>query len=92
MATQAVVGNTQQGSVAFSNLSIQSKPYIVGYAVGRGLGRVEFEGMRVPMGESRARFLEALEVVRRALRDEQFSFNGEYYQVPSMSLRPRRHW
>jgi alkanesulfonate monooxygenase SsuD/methylene tetrahydromethanopterin reductase-like flavin-dependent oxidoreductase (luciferase family) len=41
------------------------------------------------MGESRARFLEALEVVRRALRDEEFSFDGEYYHVPKMSIRPR---
>jgi len=57
--------------------------------LGRGAGRVEFEGMRIPMGESRARFLEALEILRRALRDETFSFDGEYYQVPQMSIRPR---
>ena len=34
---------------------------------GRGAGRVEFDGMRVPMGESRDRFLESLEMVRLAL-------------------------
>src|SRR5690554_4419927 len=27
--------------------------------IGRGLGRVEFEGFRVPMGESRERFVQA---------------------------------
>src|SRR5204862_7181945 len=57
--------------------------------LGRGAGRVEFEGMRIPMGESRGRFLEALEVLRRALRDESFSFDGEYYTIPQMSIRPR---
>ena len=56
---------------------------------GRGAGCVEFEGMRVAMSESRARFLEALEIVRRGLRDEEFSFDGEYYSVPPMSIRPR---
>ncbi|MET3132785.1 hypothetical protein AAKU55_003065 [Oxalobacteraceae bacterium GrIS 1.11] len=34
MATQNIVGDTQQGSVSFSNLSIQQKAYIIGYAVG----------------------------------------------------------
>jgi alkanesulfonate monooxygenase SsuD/methylene tetrahydromethanopterin reductase-like flavin-dependent oxidoreductase (luciferase family) len=57
--------------------------------LGRGAGRVEFEGMRVAMGESRGRFLEALEVLRRALGDETFSFEGEFYNVPPMSIRPR---
>ena len=27
------------------------------FGIGRGLGRVEFEGFRVPMGESRERFV-----------------------------------
>ena len=57
--------------------------------LGRGAGRVEYEGLRIPMSESRGRFLEALEVLRRALRDESFSFDGEYYHVPPMSIRPR---
>ncbi len=56
---------------------------------GRGAGRVEFEGMRVPMGESRQRFLEALEVIRLALREQQFSFKGEFFQIENLSVRPR---
>ena len=56
---------------------------------GRGAGRVEYEGMRVPMGESRQRFLESLEIVRQALTEEQFSFDGEYYKIPPVSIRPR---
>jgi len=34
LATQPIIGDTQQGSVSFSNLSIQNKAYIIGYAVG----------------------------------------------------------
>jgi hypothetical protein len=34
LAKQPVIGDTQDGSVTFSNLTIQSKAYIVGYAVG----------------------------------------------------------
>ena len=56
---------------------------------GRGAGRVEFEGLRTPMGESRDRFLESLEVVRTALSNQEFSFEGEYHQIPSMSIRPQ---
>ena len=56
---------------------------------GRGAGRVEFEGMRVPMGESRDRFLESLEVVRLALSQPEFSFEGRFHQIPSMSIRPQ---
>src|SRR5690348_2304560 len=32
------------------------------FGMGRGLGRVEFEGFRVPMDESRARFIESAEM------------------------------
>jgi alkanesulfonate monooxygenase SsuD/methylene tetrahydromethanopterin reductase-like flavin-dependent oxidoreductase (luciferase family) len=56
---------------------------------GRGAGRVEFEGFRTPMGESRDRFLESLEVVRTALSNQEFSFEGEFHQIPSMSIRPQ---
>ncbi len=56
---------------------------------GRGAGRVEFEGLRVPMGESRERFLEALDVVRSALTNERYSFEGKHYQIPETSIRPQ---
>jgi alkanesulfonate monooxygenase SsuD/methylene tetrahydromethanopterin reductase-like flavin-dependent oxidoreductase (luciferase family) len=55
---------------------------------GRGAARVEFEGFRIPMGESRERFAEAAEVVRLALTNERFSFKGKYYSIPETSIRP----
>ncbi|MEZ5263597.1 MAG: LLM class flavin-dependent oxidoreductase [Acidimicrobiales bacterium] len=56
---------------------------------GRGAGRVEFEGFRTPMGESRDRFLESLEIVRAALSNQEFSFDGTFHQIPPMSIRPQ---
>jgi len=56
---------------------------------GRGAGRIEYNGFRVPMGESRDRFSEAAEIVRLALTQDRFSYNGKYYQIPEMSIRPR---
>ena len=56
---------------------------------GRGAGADEFEGMRVPMSESRERFAECLEIVRRGLSGERFSFAGTYYQIPEVEIRPK---
>jgi alkanesulfonate monooxygenase SsuD/methylene tetrahydromethanopterin reductase-like flavin-dependent oxidoreductase (luciferase family) len=57
--------------------------------VGRGAARREFRGLGIPMDESRERFLEVLEVIKRALSQDVFSFEGEYYNVPSISIRPQ---
>lgn len=57
--------------------------------LGRGLGIREYNGHRVPMEESRERFKESLDVLRLALANEWFAFEGEYHRLPRMSLRPR---
>lgn len=57
--------------------------------VGRGSGRREFEGLRVPPGDAAARFTEALEIMRRALSQRRFSFEGECFRIPEMELRPQ---
>ena len=56
---------------------------------GRGAGRVEYGGFNIPMGESRDRFNEALDVIRLGLTTERFSYEGTYYQVKDISIRPR---
>ena len=56
---------------------------------GRGLGRREFGALRVPMEESRERFLEALAIVKTALSDEWFSYDGQFTQIPRTTLRPQ---
>lgn len=57
--------------------------------VGRGLGRREFKAMGVEMEESRERFNEALEVLRLALGQERFSYEGRHFQYENVSVRPR---
>lgn len=56
--------------------------------VGRGAAVREFDAFRVPMGEARGRFNESLEILRRALSNEWFSFDGEHYQIPETTIRP----
>ncbi|MCX6398368.1 MAG: LLM class flavin-dependent oxidoreductase [Propionibacteriales bacterium] len=56
--------------------------------MGRGLGRVEFEGFRVPMGESRQRFVEYSEAVLAGLETGVMEYDGELYQQPRVTLRP----
>jgi alkanesulfonate monooxygenase SsuD/methylene tetrahydromethanopterin reductase-like flavin-dependent oxidoreductase (luciferase family) len=57
--------------------------------VGRGLGRREYESIGIDMDESRGRYQEVLDVLRQALTNERFSFDGEYFTIPETSLRPR---
>jgi alkanesulfonate monooxygenase SsuD/methylene tetrahydromethanopterin reductase-like flavin-dependent oxidoreductase (luciferase family) len=73
--------------IAMLSLFARGRELTLGF--GRGSGRIEYEGLRIPMGESRERFVEAAEIVKLALSKERFSFKGQFYQVPEMSLRPR---
>tara|TARA_Y100001954_G_C15714101_1_gene554599 strand:- start:366 stop:1142 length:777 start_codon:yes stop_codon:yes gene_type:complete len=41
------------------------------------------------MEEARPRFAEAAQLVTTALRDEVFEWDGEFYKIPKMSIRPR---
>lgn len=59
------------------------------FGFGRGAASAEYAGFRVPMEEARARFAEAAQLVTTALRDEVFEWNGEFYKIPKMSIRPR---
>jgi alkanesulfonate monooxygenase SsuD/methylene tetrahydromethanopterin reductase-like flavin-dependent oxidoreductase (luciferase family) len=60
---------------------------IVGF--GRGAATVEYDGFRVPMSDSRERFVESAEIVMRALSNETFSYDGEIFKIPEMSIRPQ---
>ena len=56
---------------------------------GRGLGRREFGALRVPMEDPRERFIEALAIVRAALSNEWFSYDGQFTTIPRTTLRPQ---
>jgi alkanesulfonate monooxygenase SsuD/methylene tetrahydromethanopterin reductase-like flavin-dependent oxidoreductase (luciferase family) len=62
------------------------REFTIGF--GRGSGRIEYNGFRVPMDESRERFTEGAEIVRLALTQDRFSYSGKFFQIPEMSIRP----
>jgi alkanesulfonate monooxygenase SsuD/methylene tetrahydromethanopterin reductase-like flavin-dependent oxidoreductase (luciferase family) len=59
------------------------------FGIGRGLGRVEFEGFRVPMEESRQRFIESAEMILRGLEDGYCEYAGQYVKQPKKAIRPK---
>jgi alkanesulfonate monooxygenase SsuD/methylene tetrahydromethanopterin reductase-like flavin-dependent oxidoreductase (luciferase family) len=59
------------------------------FGVGRGIIPKHFEGFRVSPHESRARYEEALEIIRRAWTEESFSYEGQFWQIPQLSLSPK---
>ena len=59
------------------------------FGFGRGAASVEYAGMRVPMEEARARFVETARIVVLALTQESFEWAGEFFTIPRTSIRPR---
>jgi alkanesulfonate monooxygenase SsuD/methylene tetrahydromethanopterin reductase-like flavin-dependent oxidoreductase (luciferase family) len=59
------------------------------FGFGRGAASVEYAGFRVPMEEARPRFVEAAKIVVKALADEVFEWEGEFFKIPRTSIRPR---
>jgi len=59
------------------------------FGFGRGAATTEYEGFRIPMEEARPRFAEAAQLVTKALKEEVFDWDGEFYKIPKMSIRPR---
>lgn len=56
--------------------------------IGRGLGRVEFEGFKVPMGESRERFVAYGQAILNALETGCLQSDDPAYQQPPVQIRP----
>src|SRR5690606_11782328 len=55
---------------------------------GRGASAKEFDPLGISMEESRDRFLESLDIVKLALSEPSFSYEGNTYQIPETQLRP----
>jgi alkanesulfonate monooxygenase SsuD/methylene tetrahydromethanopterin reductase-like flavin-dependent oxidoreductase (luciferase family) len=58
------------------------------FGMGRGLGRVEFEGFRVDMGESRERFVESAEMILAGLEQGYVKYEGQFFSQPERQIRP----
>ncbi len=56
--------------------------------IGRGISAHEYDAFGVPREESRQRFLEMIEILKRS-EDDRFSYQGEHYQLPEMTVRPQ---
>ena len=59
--------------------------------IGRGTGRVEFEGFRVDMPEARSRFAEAADMILAGLEQGWVEYDGEFVRQPRKDIRPRPH-
>lgn len=56
--------------------------------IGRGLGRIEFDGFRVPMGESRERFVAYAQAILNSLETGYIESDDPVYKQPRMAIRP----
>ena len=56
---------------------------------GRGLGRREYKALGVDQNESRERFKEGIEIVKLALTQERFSYEGDINHYENTTMRPR---
>jgi alkanesulfonate monooxygenase SsuD/methylene tetrahydromethanopterin reductase-like flavin-dependent oxidoreductase (luciferase family) len=56
--------------------------------LGRGAGKVEFDRFRVPMDESRERFVESAEMLLRGLEQGYCEYDGQFIKQPKADIRP----
>lgn len=56
--------------------------------MGRGTGKVEFDGLRVSMEQARQRYKESAEAILNALETGIMEYDGEFVQQPRTPLRP----
>jgi alkanesulfonate monooxygenase SsuD/methylene tetrahydromethanopterin reductase-like flavin-dependent oxidoreductase (luciferase family) len=59
------------------------------FGVGRSGFARSYQAYGVPYAESRARFAESLEVIRRAWTEETFSYQGQFYRYDNVYLTPK---
>lgn len=73
--------------IAMLDILLQGRDLTIG--VGRGLSPKEFAALGIPQDQARARFLESIDIIRLGLSTERFSYAGEIFQIPEMSVRPQ---
>ncbi len=56
--------------------------------LGRGAGKVEFDGFRLAMDESRQRFVESAEMLLRGLEQGWVEYEGTFVKQPRAAIRP----
>jgi alkanesulfonate monooxygenase SsuD/methylene tetrahydromethanopterin reductase-like flavin-dependent oxidoreductase (luciferase family) len=56
--------------------------------LGRGAGKVEFDGFRLAMDESRQRFVESAQMLLRGLESGDCEYEGTFVKQPRAAIRP----
>ncbi len=56
--------------------------------LGRGAGKIEFDGFRLSMDESRERFVECAEMVLQGLETGYCEYDGTFVKQPRAAIRP----
>ena len=59
------------------------------FGVGRGSIPTQFHGFRIPVAENRARFDEALDIIRLAWTRDRFSYRGAFYEIENLAVVPK---
>lgn len=59
------------------------------FGVGRGAIPLHFAGFSASREESRQRFEESLEIIKKAWTTESFSYDGQFYHIPETSVVPK---
>jgi alkanesulfonate monooxygenase SsuD/methylene tetrahydromethanopterin reductase-like flavin-dependent oxidoreductase (luciferase family) len=60
------------------------------FSAGRGYDEREYKAFEIPFAESRTRFDEELEIVRKAWTEEEWSFQGQHHTIPGpITVYPR---
>jgi len=58
------------------------------FGIGRSGSARTYDLLGIPYGESQARFLECLEIVRQAWKGRPFSYQGQFYRFPTVTVAP----
>ncbi len=73
----------------FALLDLVSDGRLV-FAAGRGYDKREYDAFGVPFAESRDRFDEGLDILRKAWTEPEFTYHGRFYHIPEpVSCLPR---
>jgi len=71
--------------IAFLDIASGGRTVI---GLGRGLGKIEFDGFRLEMGESRQRFVEYARAISESLETGVMESNGDLFVQPRVEIRP----
>jgi len=71
--------------IAMLDLLLDGRHLHIG--IGRGISAHEYAGFDVPREESRVRFAEMVEILKRSESDR-FQYDGQIYKVPPTTVRP----